>query len=335
MRKERVRRYVSADALATDIRRYLDGRPLEAAPESRTYLFRKFVRRHRVETIAGAAVFIALVAGLAGTISQAREAAIQRDAALAAQTSESEQRKLAEAQREEALRQKASAETNAAAAEVARARAEAITTFVTTTLRASDPYTMRDTGGATAGGRHDATILDAMQLALRDLDSGRFKDDPETEAALRTTIATILENNGRALEAEPLYRAALETYRSLFSGDNAHTADALSSLSKNLHTLGRPEAESLCLESLAMYRRLFTGDHAAIARGLSNLGLMLADLGRAAEGIPPLTESLPCASASTAGTTPTSPWVSATSPPSSAPAAAPTRPSRSPPVRSR
>ncbi len=295
MRKERVRRYVSADALATDIRRYLDGRPLEAAPESRAYLVKKFIRRHRVETTAAAAVFIALVAGLAGTISQAREAAIQRDAALLAQTGEAAQRKLAEAQREEALRQKSAAESNAAAAEAARARAQAITDFVTTTLRSSDPYSVGAAafaGGVASGGRHDATILEAMQLALRDLDSGRFKDDPETEAALRTTIAAILENNGRPGEAEPLYRAALETYRTLFTGDHPLVADALVHLSKNLHTLGRPEAEAMCVESLAMYRRLYTGDHPAIARGLSNHGHMLADLGRAADGIPPLKESL-------------------------------------------
>lgn len=295
MRKERVRRYASADALATDIRRYLDGRPLEAAPESRAYLFKKFIRRHRVETTAAAAVFVALVAGLAGTVSQAREAARQRDAALLAQTGESEQRKLAEAEREEALRQKVAAETNAAAAEAARARAQAVTDFVTTTLRSSDPYAVRagaDADGPAAGGRHDATILDAMQLALRDLDSGRFKDDPETEAALRTTIATILENNGRPGEAEPLYRAALETYRARFTGDHPLVANALNNLSRNLHTLGRSEAEDLCRESIAMYERLTPRDDAALARGLGNLGLILTDRGRALDGIAPLTESL-------------------------------------------
>ncbi len=300
MRKERVRRYASADAMGADIRRYLDGRPLEAAPESRAYLFKKFVRRHRVETIAAAAVFLALIAGLAGTISQAREASLQRDAALAAQTGETEQRKLAESQREEALRQKSAAETNATAAEAARARAQAITDFVTTALRSSDPFAVSGNGsgagsgggGGAVGGRHDTTILGAMELALRDLDAGRFKDDPETEAALRSTIATILENNGRAREAEPLYRAALETYRARYPGDHPLVANALHSLSRNLHTLGRPEAEPMCRESLAMYERLTPRDEGAIARGLSALGLMLADLGRASDGVAPLTESL-------------------------------------------
>ena len=284
MRKERVRRYASADAMGADIRRYLEGRPLEAAPESRAYLFRKFVRRHRVETIAGAAVFLALVAGMVGTVSQAREAALQRDAALASETRESEQRRLADARREEADRQRTVAESNAAQAEAARARAQAITDFVTTTLRSSDPYTV--------GGGRETTILDAMEAALRDLDSGRFRDDPDTEADLRSTIASILENNGRAAAAEPLFRAALRTRRELVSGDDPRTAEALGDLSRNLHVLGRAEAEALCTESLAMYRRLFAGDHPRIAGMLGSHGLMLVDLGRVDEAIPILTEAL-------------------------------------------
>ena len=48
------------------------------------------------------------------------------------------------------------------------------------------------------------TILAAMDNAIADLDSGRFKDDPETEAELRATIGMILRNNGRWQQAEPL-----------------------------------------------------------------------------------------------------------------------------------
>ena len=41
LRKDRTRRYASAEALGADVRRYLEGKPLEAAPESRSYLLRK------------------------------------------------------------------------------------------------------------------------------------------------------------------------------------------------------------------------------------------------------------------------------------------------------
>ncbi|MEY4534254.1 MAG: Serine/threonine-protein kinase PknB, partial [Planctomycetota bacterium] len=47
MRKERDQRYASPNDLAADIRNYLGGLPLVAAPESRAYKVRKFVRRNR------------------------------------------------------------------------------------------------------------------------------------------------------------------------------------------------------------------------------------------------------------------------------------------------
>jgi tetratricopeptide (TPR) repeat protein len=81
LRKDRKRRYASAESLAADVRRYLNGKPLEAAPESRAYLVRKFVRRNRVQVLAALAVALALVAGFGTALWQARVAAQQRDAA--------------------------------------------------------------------------------------------------------------------------------------------------------------------------------------------------------------------------------------------------------------
>jgi hypothetical protein len=68
MRKDRVRRYHTALDLAEDIRRYLDGRPLEAAPESRAYLFSKLVRRNKGPVLAAAAVALALVLGASAAL---------------------------------------------------------------------------------------------------------------------------------------------------------------------------------------------------------------------------------------------------------------------------
>lgn len=64
LRKERDRRYSSASALAEDVRRYLEGRPLLAAPDSQTYLMRKFVRRNKGPVIAVLVVFAVLTAGV-------------------------------------------------------------------------------------------------------------------------------------------------------------------------------------------------------------------------------------------------------------------------------
>ena len=66
------RRYESAARLADDLRRYLDQEPVQARPPTLRYRALKFARRHRVPVAAGAAVFLALAAGLALSVYEAR-----------------------------------------------------------------------------------------------------------------------------------------------------------------------------------------------------------------------------------------------------------------------
>jgi len=63
LEKDRGRRYGSAAALASDLRRYLVNEPITARPASATYQLQKFVRRHTSLVAAVAAVFVALTAG--------------------------------------------------------------------------------------------------------------------------------------------------------------------------------------------------------------------------------------------------------------------------------
>jgi len=67
LRKDRAERYQTALELADDARRYLDGKPLVAGPESASYRIGKFVRRNRGLVGASAAVAAALVVGAIGT----------------------------------------------------------------------------------------------------------------------------------------------------------------------------------------------------------------------------------------------------------------------------
>jgi formylglycine-generating enzyme required for sulfatase activity/serine/threonine protein kinase len=60
MRKEPAGRYQSATLLAEDVRSYLAGRPLVAAPESSGYRLRKFVRRNPLRASALVAIPLAL-----------------------------------------------------------------------------------------------------------------------------------------------------------------------------------------------------------------------------------------------------------------------------------
>ncbi len=82
---EPARRYASPGALASDLRRHLAHRPIEARPPSRMYLVRKFTRRHR-GLVAGTltALFALLAGGIAAWI-EAHRARDQRDLALASE----------------------------------------------------------------------------------------------------------------------------------------------------------------------------------------------------------------------------------------------------------
>ncbi len=83
LRKEPQRRYQSAERLAEDIQRHLDGLPVRAHPATLGYRTSKFVRRNKAGVAAGALVAIAVVAGVAGIVWQAGVAAMERDRARA------------------------------------------------------------------------------------------------------------------------------------------------------------------------------------------------------------------------------------------------------------
>ena len=74
MHKESARRYGSAQELADDIRRYLDGHPVQAHPDSRGYRLRKFLRRHRIGVSAASLALAAILAATATAFWQADQA---------------------------------------------------------------------------------------------------------------------------------------------------------------------------------------------------------------------------------------------------------------------
>ncbi|MBZ0087494.1 MAG: serine/threonine-protein kinase [Thermomonas sp.] len=70
-------RYPSVDALAGDLRRWLDGLPVGVRASSRSYRLRFFVRRHRWALASLAAIICALAIGLGVALQQARQARLQ------------------------------------------------------------------------------------------------------------------------------------------------------------------------------------------------------------------------------------------------------------------
>ncbi|HSX60715.1 MAG TPA: protein kinase [Tahibacter sp.] len=73
------RRYLSPEALSEDLRRYLRGRPVLAAPDSWLYRSNKFLRRHPF-AIAAASVALAVIAVSTWRLAAERDRALQAEA---------------------------------------------------------------------------------------------------------------------------------------------------------------------------------------------------------------------------------------------------------------
>ena len=85
--KEKERRYVSAEALAADIRRYLADEPIVARPPSALYQLGKFARRNRALVGGVVGIVLALTAGLVVSLRLFRESerrGVELEGALAA-----------------------------------------------------------------------------------------------------------------------------------------------------------------------------------------------------------------------------------------------------------
>ncbi len=105
LQKDRARRYETVNGLAMDLERHLNYQPVLARPDTLAYRTRKFVRRHRAAVTAAAMILIALLAGLTGTMTQARRATEQARRAETHRLRADGQARAANVQRDFALRQ--------------------------------------------------------------------------------------------------------------------------------------------------------------------------------------------------------------------------------------
>ncbi|MEO1129422.1 MAG: protein kinase, partial [Planctomycetota bacterium] len=81
MAKKPSDRYASPDALAADLRRYLEGYTVSAMPRTLRYRAARFVRRNRLPVAAALLLAVTLASGVAGVAWQAAEARRERDRA--------------------------------------------------------------------------------------------------------------------------------------------------------------------------------------------------------------------------------------------------------------
>jgi serine/threonine-protein kinase len=82
LKKNPKERYASVTAMADDLRRYLRHEPISARPDTLSYRSARFVGRNRAAVALATLAFLVSLAGVVGTLLQARTARAQRDFAL-------------------------------------------------------------------------------------------------------------------------------------------------------------------------------------------------------------------------------------------------------------
>jgi eukaryotic-like serine/threonine-protein kinase len=312
LEKDRQRRYETANGLALDIERHLEGEAVVAAPPSTTYRFKKIIRRNRVLVTAGGAVAAALLIGAIAFAWQARVAREQRDIAVAAQQAEAEQRKQAdaaraeaqsqqaraEAQEAEAQRQKVQAKEQEAEAKKQAAIAEAVAKFQTDMLAAVDPSQLPKDPVTKEPLKDAVTVVQAMAAAVKVLDEGNLEDQPLVEATVRDTIGRTLQGLGRYADAEPNLRNALALRRAALPAGHLDIAISLNDLAVVLEAQNKlAEAEPLFREALAIARAALPAGHPDIGATLNNLAALLHGRNKLAEAEPLFREALQIARA--------------------------------------
>ena len=280
LEKDRTRRYETANGLAADVGRYLAGEVIVAAPPSKAYRLRKFVRRNKGPLSAVAAVIAVLIAGvIVSTMQWHRARSAERNVAL----------QLAEVTRQktEVEKQKLEVETQRGQAVSERDNAQAVLDYLTNDML----------GGASAArlrdGRVSDAIVKAMILPAADQVARRFAGKPLVEASVRYAIGRTLQAVGRADLALPHAESALQTRRRVLGDDDPSTIESLNDYGAVLHSLGRTkEAEPLFKEALERSRRMQGEDNPNTIISLNNYAGVLNSLGRSKEAEPLSKEAL-------------------------------------------
>ena len=125
LRKEAERRYSSVDAMAEDIRRHLDGRPVLAREGSFRYRAGKYVLRHRTAIASVLVLAAVLIGGAASSAIEAHRASLAQAAAEQQRARALASQKVAEHSALEAQAQRANAEAERKRADSARTFADA------------------------------------------------------------------------------------------------------------------------------------------------------------------------------------------------------------------
>ena len=330
LQKDPARRYVSAAALAEDVQRHLEGRPVRARPDTLRYRASKFVRRHKVGVVVGSALAVSVAAGVVGiawqgAVASRERAHAQRQAANAARASallvdmfrlsdpdvakgatitareilaRGTQRVETDFADDSAfqavmLRELGKIYQNLALTEDAKrlvGRAVAVS-------RASGPSTelaagIHQLGEIEAARAQYASAENHFREALR-MRRTLYAEKHDDVAGSARALADVLMNQRKYDEVDSLYREALDIERRLHGVNSPHAASTLHSLAATHHNRGSSkDAEPLFREAVAIYRGIHAPDDPVAAEARLDLANILLIRQQYAEAEPLLREAL-------------------------------------------
>lgn len=243
MRKEPERRYGSSQQMASDLQRYLDGKPVIARRDTLSYRSAKFVGRHWLP-VAASFTGLVLIIGFATTAYvQSVRIAAERDRV-------AEQRERAEHE---------------------RSRAEEVSTFLVNLFKLSDPEVNR-------GNQVTAKeLLDSSAKQLRDA----LQDQPETKAALLATVGAVYDSLGQYQDALPILNESLALQPQSRDRSRIDTLVELGRAQSGAGDLTR--AETPLQEALRLSQTAYGAESRESGRSLWALGRLRLQQGRFAD----------------------------------------------------
>ncbi len=280
LEKEADRRYASAAALAEDVERHLDSRPILARSPSTLDQLRKFTRRNRTLVAGVTATMIALLAGIVATTTFGLREATQRRAA--------EQARL---DTEAVVEFQRNMLGGIDALTMARRLEADLAARVATSLR-EDGRSEAAVAAGVASLRAHLAEINTTDAALRVLDENvlaaaidaaavQFPDRPRIRAQLLSSIGDTYFKLGLFDKAEPTLVTARALYDSLDGAGHTSGLRVAQQLGALFVSQGRvPEAEPLYVAALAGHRRTFGDGSVDVVRAMNDLGLMYTEDGR-------------------------------------------------------
>ena len=263
MRKEPHNRYRSATDLAEDIQNYLDGKPLVAAPESKAYRARKYIKRNRGTVVSVTVVFVVILAGFATTLWQWRIALANERRAIVVknfitQIFEHSNPMLGgnkDFTVKQAMDQAIEKLNNGILEDQPQVQAE-MQLLISRILKDNE---------------ENVGAIELAERALATMEVLQGPNQPDVARSLRL-LAQAYYSQARYEEAEPLYKRALTIWQVSLGSEHPEASMCLNDLAALYCKQGKFEqSEQLLNQCLAICEKKLGPNHPDVATSLTNL----------------------------------------------------------------